>query len=289
MLLEILLLPASQVVLADGVEIPIIAYILNSEPEVLSIEFEDVDLHPIESVDPEIPFLIRVTCRDNNTIGDIDNVTLLLVSPNHGESDADSPDGHYTISWRKSMGFSGYGVEPSLCSEPVNMSAAAGCWTFGCSLDGVALASGEWRVVVRVADENSTARMETSLRVNEFIQLWMSSGSLSLSGEPGGVVVSPLNLSYVTNHEIEIDMSCTEFRGTEYPDIRLQPADFTVDDDPSLEEPDVGWAPVVLSSSRRLIRPSIIGRGYLMLYVTVSIPSPFMDQDYEGRLIFYAS
>jgi len=271
--------------LGDGVQIPIVAYISNARPEVLSLNILDENGQQASSVDPAVPFFIEVVVRDNNTIADLERIKITVFSP---ESSADADDvetDHYTVSWQRSSGFTGGALVPSKCDSPDDLSEASGRWVFCLQLSETARASDRWVVRTSVVDETDGDSHTAYVEVNGFAQIGISGGAVQLSGPPGGQVSSPLNLSYVTNYVLDLGAWATTFVGKESPEYALGPENFFIDDDPSTSPPEEGIDPVRLSSTRRPVVSGIQGRGSLLLYVFVDIPEPFMDQDYEGRLV----
>jgi hypothetical protein len=71
----------------------------------------------------------------------------------------------------------------------------------------------------------------------------------------------------------------------------INPSSFAVDDDPAHSEAqETGQAEVTLSTQRKDVLAGLpIGSGSRNLYIFVSIPEPFLDQDYGGAMNFELS
>jgi len=271
--------------LGDGVQIPIVAYVSNARPEVLSLNILDENRQQVGSVDPAVPFFIEVVVRDNNTLADLERIEITVFSPESSAHAGDVETDHYTVSWQRSSGFLGEALVPSKCDSPDDLSEASGRWVFCLELSETARASDRWVVRTSVEDEADEASSTTYIEVNAFAQIGIAGGAVQLSGPPGGQVSSPVNLSYATNYVLDLGAWATPFVGKESPEYTLGPENFVIDDDPSTSPPEEGIDLVRLSSTRRPVVSGIRGRGSLVLYVFVDIPEPFMDQDYEGRLV----
>ena len=137
-----------------------------------------------------------------------------------------------------------------------------------------------------VEDEAESARMTGSFGVNKFASASLNTNSISFSGEPGTEVMTGLFISYEANHPIEVGARASVFVGEEVPSFTLQPGDFCIDDDTSMGSPESGLPLLTLSSSRQIFADELMGSGQIQIYVFVSIPDPFLDQDYEGNMVF---
>ena len=273
--------------LSSGVEIPIIAYILNARPEVLSVSLLDDRSAAASTIDPGVLFSIDVRCRDNNTAADIVKVTAVAYSSKSSQSAQDSAGDHYTLRWSNSSGFSGFRIDSSGCRAPSDWTTAEGTWRFRARLGREARA-GVWTLVVTVEDEAQSASRTLSFTVNGFASFSLSSQSLEVSGDPGTVASSSLQVSYACNVPISIGVRGTTFVGKQVSSFKLEPGDVMVDDDPSAGSPETGRPILVLSSSRQVLIDRLEGSGQIALYIFVKIPDPFLDQDYQGNLIFDA-
>ena len=114
-------------------EIPVVAYILNAQPEVVELRIGEGDTGRY-NVDPGSKFTIEVKVRDNNTIGDVTRLRVVLYSPSVGESSLDGEVHHYTFGWTSSAGFANQGgvgdLFTSECSAPSDTTSATGTWVF---------------------------------------------------------------------------------------------------------------------------------------------------------------
>jgi hypothetical protein len=273
-------------VLGSGIEIPIVAYILNAGPEAISISVIDDVGHETSSVDPGVDFTIEVVSRDNNTAADILMIQIILFAPGSSESSVDSPAEHYTMTWTSSGGFQGSGLEAQDCQEPPDMDGAEGTWVFGVRLAREAVASAGWSCLATVEDEAESDRITTTFGINEFASASLDSASINFAGDPGSEAMTSVTMRYDTNHPVEVGARSSEFVGTEVTSFTLQPGDFTVDDDSSSSSPETGRPKLVLSESRGIFIDDIQGSGQVEVYIFVSIPDPFYDQDYQGKLVF---
>jgi hypothetical protein len=273
-------------VLGTGIEIPIVAYILNAGPELVSVSLEDDVGQAASSVDPGVVFRFDVSCRDNNTAADILGVRLILYSPRSSESSSDSSSDHYTMTWTSNGGFQGSYIEASDCREPSDMDGAEGTWTFGVRLARDALASPGWKCVAIVEDEAESSRRTLNFGINEFASASLDSSSIDFAGNPGSESMTSVTMSYDANHPVQVGARSSIFTGVEVSSFTLQPGDFTVDDDDSTSSPETGRSKLTLSSSRQVFIDDLQGSGQLEIYIFVSIPDPFYDQDYQGNLVF---
>ncbi len=269
-----------------AIEIPIIAYILNAPPEVMSVTLLDDIGNPTASVDPGVAVTVSVVCRDSNTAADILGIRAVLFSAQSTEGASDSPRDHYTLTWSPSQGFGGSGIRSSACRAPGDLDGAEGTWRFSILLDRSALAGTGWRAAVIVEDEAESDRMVITFAVNDFESASLTSNSISFAGEPGSEAVSTLSLYYQANHAIEIGARSTAFVGREVPSFTLEPEDFSIDDDGDSGVPESGRPKLGLSSTRQVFADQLEGSGQIDIYVFVSIPDPFLDQDYEGMIVF---
>ncbi len=239
------------------------------------------------SLDPGASFVLEVRCRDNNTVADIYRIRVVAYSSASAENAQDTASGHYSFSWVNSTGFHGSSLELGQCRAPADAAAAEGTWRFRVRLDRAAR-TGAWTIVAIVEDEAKSERKTMSFIVNRFTSFSLSTNSLHLAGQPGSVAVTSLKINYSSNNAVEVGARATTFVGKEVPSFTLKPEDFTIDDDPSTEAPDTGSPMLTLSSTRQVFVGRLEGSGQLDVWVFVKIPSSFLDQEYEGNLIFDA-
>jgi len=273
--------------LSSGIEIPIIAYILNAKPELISISILDDRSATTSVIDPGVAFTLDVRCRDNNTAADILEITIVAYSAQSSQSAQDSLTDHYTFRWSSSDGFTGSQLDKAGCKAPSDRTGAEATWRFKARLDRSARASA-WTIVAIVEDEAESSSRITSVTVTTFVSFGLSSQSITVSGQPGKVASTGLRASYACNTQIQIGVRCTTFVGKQDPAYKLAPNDFMVDDDPSPGVPESGRPILTLSSTRQVFIDRLEGAGQMDLYIFIKIPETFKDQDYEGNLIFDA-
>jgi hypothetical protein len=270
---------------SSAIEIPIIAYILNAGPEAITVTLRDGEGDPVSHVDPGVAFSAEFECRDNNTAEDIASLALVVYSHRSTPGAADSDSDHYTFRWLNSSGFEGRGLNAASCDEPSDLSGAGGTWVFDFTLDRTAVA-GTWYVRATVADEAETDNIQRGFTVTKYLSASLSTTQVSLLGAPGTTVATEVSAIYTCNHPIELGARATDFVGVTDPSFSLGPERFSIDDDDSPDSPEEGLDMIQLSSSRQAFAGGLQGSGELPMFVFVSIPDPFLDQDYQGHLIF---
>jgi len=283
--LAIMSILASALPIHAGTEIPIVVYILNAPPEVLSIVLRDDGPSPTTYVDPKTAFTIEVTCRDNNTAADIQSVRVILFSSRSQESASDSPSDHYTLIWTGQGGFQGDALDESACVAPTELDSAEATWRFRLTLEAEALAGG-WKMSVEVQDEAESDQAIKAFIVNRYASASLTTDYLDFSGQPGGEAQTSVGISYEANYPLEVGVRSTTFVGVDDPSFTVPPEAFRVDDDPSSGQAESGREIIRLSGTRQVFAENLEGSGELTVYIFVDIPDPFLDQDYQGHLIF---
>jgi hypothetical protein len=280
--------------MAGSEEIPIVANILNAGPEMLGITVSSAGV-PGEWVDPGCEFEVRVEVRDRNTLEDIRGLRVVLYAPSSSEGDGDGASDHYTFGWSRADGFENPGgvgaVLEDMSSAPPDMTRGIGYWTFRARLERAALYSSGWTAVCSATDEEESARVETGFRVSQYGSLYLGSSTLSFSGQPGTLVSAeqnPIELRYTCNYRAKIRCWATEFTGVENGGMVLGPSSFSVDDDDDPGGHEEGSSFLTLRSQRQVFAEGL-GPGEdssMSVYLYVSIPDPFYDQDYSGNIYF---
>jgi len=280
-----------------GEEIPVVAYIGNAEPQILGIQVLDESAKPTNSIDPGSGFFLDILVRDNNTLADVARIRAILYSPSSSPGGANSEQDHYTFRW-DSSGFANEGGVGSItvpqCSVPSDRTVAQGTWRFALKLSKNARQSAGWTILVRVEDEANLTQSSRALEVTSFVSLTIDASQITFSGSPGQVVAAnqnPILVNYASNHIVNLACSCTQFIGVLDSHFVIDPSSFSVDDDPvHSQAQETGQAEVTLSTQRLDILVGLpIGTGSRNLYVFVSIPEPFLDQDYRGTMNFELS
>jgi len=275
-------------------EIPIVANILNAEPEILGITVSSPGL-PGGWVDPGSEFEISVEVRDNNTLEDIDGLQVILYAPSSSEVDGDGESDHYRFSWSSADGFRNAGGVGAMvadrCTTPGDKTLGVGFWTFRAKLDKAALYSSGWTAVCYASDEEESDRGETRFPVSKYGSLYLDSSSLSFSGQPGTLASAdqnPIELRYTSNYQARIRCWATDFIGVENGDMVLAPSSFSVDDDADPGGQEEGLPFLTLEAQRQIFADGLSPAedSSISVYLYISIPDTFYDQDYAGSIYF---
>ncbi len=290
----VLSMACSRIPSSAGEEIPVVAYIQNAEPEIISTGMVDEQGNPETSVDPASTFLLEVEVRDNNTMLDVETITVVLYSPESTLEDPDSEVDHYTFQWT-SAGFSNPGgvgeIMHSSCQTPSEMTAGTGIWIIAARTHRLAREAEEWTVHATVTDEENQSTALSTFDVTGFISLNVEDSQITFSGSPGDTVPAdqnPIRMTYTSNRYCKIGCWCTGFVGSEVDTVVIDPSSFSIDDDPYHEETqETGMSPVILSGNRVEIYSGLSpGQEDEEVYVFIDIPQAFLDQDYLGTLSF---
>jgi len=276
-----------------GEDIPVVAYIENAEPEIIAVDILDSSMSPTSCVDPGSPYFVDIQARDNNTLADIASLEAVFYSPQSSFGDVDDEQHHYTFTWNTS-GFhnpSGVGSLGSGCYGPNDPTLGTGTWRFEIELTKKALESTSWTLLVQIRDEANLSELPTTFEVTGFISLTIDASEITFSGSPSETVQSdqnPILLNYSTNQEGGISCYCTDFVGATDPNLVIPASNFMIDDDPDpFEDVETGRAVLTLSQSRQdICDPLEPGSGTRNAYVFITIPEPFLDQDYIGTFAF---
>ncbi len=273
-------------------DIPVVAYILNAQPEVLELYIGEGIGAP-NAVDPGSKFTIKVKVRDNNTIADVTRLRVVLYSPSSTEGSQDSEVHHYTFGWTSSAGFANQGGVGDLftgeCAAPSDPASATGTWVFVARLDRSASYSSRWTLVATAQDESENGRAAGTFAVNAYTSMFLQATKVTFSGSPGSLVradQNPIVLRYASNGNCDLGCWATTFSGTRRPEIVLKPSSFTIDDDPDPTAPaDPGARSLTLSEARQSFVALLPAKdGQLQVYLFIRIPDPFLDQDYAGQV-----
>jgi len=264
LLLPIMLYPST----TASIDIPVNATVLNSPPVLLEVSLDS------SSIDPRSYFKVRVTAGDNNTISDILSVSIQL-----DNTAGDNPP--HVFSWTRD-GFSvasGNGkISIQNSMEPQDRKSSTGIWIFEVMLPGE-MASGRWELKGIVSDEEEESIESTLFWVNSFISIALSEPtSINLSVPPGqisGDASTHIFVSYTSNEEVELLITCTPFVGTTDNSFVLEPSSFSVWKEGRVRY-QLAESPISIGSYRAGAEIPI------HLILTVEIPQPFYDQDYEG-------
>jgi hypothetical protein len=248
-----------------SVEIPVNATVLNSPPLILDISVEE------SSIDPNSFFAVELIAADNNTLRDIREIIIEL-------TDSTGANPPYIFDWTPE-GFSvvsGNGeisVEKSI--GPEDFKNSTGTWTFEIFLPGE-ISSGGWELRGVVADEEDESTRSTLLWINSFISIALSEpASINLSGPISQDASTHITLIYTSNEEVDLLVSSTTFVGVADSSFVLEPSSFNIRIEGSNRH-QLSPTPISVGRLRR-------GAGRIIpLILSVDIPQPFYDQDYEG-------
>jgi len=265
---------------STATEIPVEVIILNAPPAVSGLALLDGWGPLFSGVDPGAETWLEAVIVDNNTISDmlLVRVTLFL----GGRDGPESPEDHYTFTWTPGDGFSGDFLVPSACRAPVDMDGVGGTWRFAFQLSRTARSSPAWTCEVLARDEERSGTRRESFSVNEFTSVSLGTTSVSFSGAPGSTVPAvenPFQIQYLSNHPFELGVRATTFVGDRSPEFVIEPGAFSVSTSPETSGSS-------LSPTREVLLESGPGEGEIGLYIFVSVPDPFLDQDYSGKIIF---
>ncbi len=267
---------------ASGIEIPINVLILNSPPRIVGIFLVDERRMSTSAVDPGIEFTVEAKVRDNNTVSDVTKLSLLVSS---GQMSPGTGEESYAYTWTASRGFAAapYLVQPA-CRMPSNPDLVEGTWRFVVKLPRTATASRSWSCQVTVEDEENSVEGGTTFTVNRYISIGAGATTISFSGSPGSSVPAkenPIELNYLANHPFEVGGRATTFTGRRVSSFTLGPERFRVSRSAS------GDGGVSMSLERKVLLEGVgSGEGAISYHIFVSIPEPFLDQDYAGVLTF---
>ncbi len=262
------LLVAAFVRFSSSIDIPINTTVLNSAPRITGVRVLD------QSVDPRSLFLIEVQAEDNNTLLDVAGIQLRL-------SAASGTQLPLVLLWTRS-GFEvleGDGeVQNTASSVPKDLKRSAGTWLFAAKLPGDAR-PGSWQIQAIVSDEEASSEMVTMFWVNSYVSIAIARRSdLNISILPGAVQgpTTVLALFYTSNQKVDLLARATPFVGAQDSSFKLESSAFSL----SIE----GGEPISLSAeSRPILQGLKSGRNAeARLLLSVTIPHPFLDQDYEG-------
>jgi len=252
-------------------DIPVNATVLNSPPEVLDLTVQE------GSVDPDSPFHIRVSVRDNNTLSDIRALRIMMFK-------TDQTGAPHEISW-DGEGFRALGgkveVLPQECETPSNLKGSEGDWVFAVRLPGDA-PYGSWKISAQASDEANTSTVSSLFWVNNFISVTLAEpGKLDFSLPPGSVgdgSETHIRLIYTSNRKVQLLARATPFVGAEDSSFKVPASAFEI----ALE----GFGSVRLSDQDTKVASELPpGKDVpLELHLRVHIPQPFYDQDYEGLI-----
>ena len=271
----VLLLLIGYIPRTESIDIPVNATVLNSPPQILAFECE-------ESVDPNTFFRVRVRAGDNNTLADI--LWIRLVMKSLAEEIV-----AYQFIW-DDLGFRVYerpGQGPlGHCEEPNDMKKSNGTWVFVIKLPGE-VPAGPWELSAIVSDEEDTSEDTLLLWINSFISITLPEPSkLNLSVPPGSIADGSrtvLHLCYTSNENVDLLARTTTFVGAIDPSFELPPSAFHmwVDKGDLLE----------LSEDPKMIAGNLPGgkNKAVQVLLSVEIPQPFYDQEYEGIITIILS
>ncbi len=166
----------------------------NVAPEVTSVTAPS-------PVSPQAEFDFPCTVRDNNTLADISTVVLKVYLTDAGEGAVDAKENHYTFTftaidnvWTETgPGPDNDHLITGSCTYPANLTLPSDNYKFVIKLSGAATpGTNTWTAMWIVTDDNSATDNNTGVfTVNEYISIGIDDTTLTFSGNPGAVDLTP--------------------------------------------------------------------------------------------------
>lgn len=215
---------------ADGT-----ATVNNSTPSVTLVEIHTVGNGTITELAPWVYYEIRVAVSDANTLEDIDNIVVKMWTT-VGEGGDDAVRNHYTFKYTAGTptweeigpdSETDSHIELAGCVEASPLTGTSGTYVFKVRLAYVAepTTGTLWTAKAIATDDNEASGDNlTTFDVNDYISLAIDDSTLTFSGAPGAVDVTPneeqtvatvtSNNIFNVNVRLSADWSGTEHGGS---------------------------------------------------------------------------
>lgn len=172
----------------------------NASPVISNVDLEDTESASQDGsqIDVNTEYRVDFDIADDNTLEDLDTVTITIWGPSSSEGGADSESDHYTFTYTQDTdtwaetgpdGGDSHLVSGS-CVDPADQTAGSGSFTLAFKLAKIAerTDTATWTIKIAVTDDSAASDSDSTLSfgLNFYLELTVDDGSHSWSGlSPG--------------------------------------------------------------------------------------------------------